>query len=227
MVSQEAIMKSQTIQTLKILQRLELKMKNFRMSLFLCSILVLLSYSICTLLAFFNYRLPYSPVKNWLSDLGSKVLNPNGAIIYNIGIVLTALFLIFFFLGFSVLKSTENRIRNLMIILTQSCGILGCLSMALSAVYSIDTPGPHSFFSAGMRISIGTAFAFSVAALRYDPKVPKWLLGLGVLTTLTNFLVSVFANSTQVFEWPTILLFLLYVVSVGGTMKSLEKNPGD
>ena len=199
-------------------------MKYFRMSLSLSSILVLLSYSICTLLAFFNYRLPYSPLKNWLSDLGNKVLNPNGAIIYNTGIVLTAACLLLFFLGFSALKNSKNRIQNLMIILTQSCGILGCVSMALSAFYSIDTPAPHSLFSAIMRISIGTAFAFSVAALRYNPKVPKWLLILGVLTTLTNLLVSVLFNSIQVLEWPTIFLFLAYVVSVGGTMKGLTDN---
>lgn len=202
-------------------------MKHFRMNLSLSSILILLSYSIFTLLAFFKYRLPYSPVKNWLSDLGNKVLNPNGAIFYNIGVVLTALCLVFFFLGFSVLKSRENRIRNLMILLTQSFGILGCVSMALSAVYSIDTPAPHSFFSAGMRISLGSAFAFSVAALRYDPKVPRWLLVLGALTTLTNFLVSVLANSTYILEWPTIFLFLVYVGSVGAMMKVLENRAAD
>ncbi len=197
-------------------------MKPFRLSLSLSSILVLLSYPICTLLAFYNYPLPFSPMKNWLSDLGNKVLSPDGAVIYNTGIVLTSFFLLLFFLGFSVVKSGENRTRNLMIILTQSCGVLGCVSMALSAFYSIDTPGPHSLFSAIMRISIGTAFAFSAAALRYNPKVPGWLLILGVLTALNDMLVSILFSTTYYFEWITIFLFLAYVASIGGTMQGLR-----
>jgi hypothetical membrane protein len=196
-------------------------MKQFRLSLSLSSILVLLSYLICTLLAYFNYRLPYSPMKNWLSDLGNKVLNPNGAIFYNTGIVLTALCLLLFFLGFSALKSNKNRIQNLMIVLTQSCGVLGCVSMALSAFFSIDTPAAHSLFSAIMRISIGTAFAFSAAALRYNPKVPRWLLILGVLTALNDMLASVLFSATYFFEWITIFLFLAYVVSIGGSIQGL------
>jgi hypothetical membrane protein len=195
-------------------------MKRYGLSLFISSILVLLSYSSCSLLSFFNYPLPYSPIKNWLSDLGNNALNPNGAIFYNIGIFITAVWLLLFFLGFSTLKTGKNRIQNLMSILTQIFGVFGCLSMALSAFVTIANPGPHSFLSTGLYISLGTAFAFSVAALRYDAKRPRWLLILGILTALFDMLTSLFFSSVPVFEWITVSLFLTYVVLLGVLIKS-------
>lgn len=58
-------------------------MKRYRM-IFFSSILALAGYITCAILAFIHYPLPYSPWKNWLSDLGNKTLNPSGANFYNI-----------------------------------------------------------------------------------------------------------------------------------------------
>ncbi len=194
-------------------------MKPFRINPSLSSLLVLLSYSAFTLMAFSHYPLAYSPARNWLSDLGNKVVNPIGAIYYNAGIVITSAWLMLFFLGFSVVKSEENRIQNLMVLLTQLFGVSGCVSMALSAFFTIDNPEPHSALSAVLYISLGTGFAFSVAALRYNPKWPRMLLVLGVLSASFDLVASVFFSSVPVFEWITILLFLTYVVTSGNSMK--------
>lgn len=195
-------------------------MKPFRMSPSLSSLLVLSNYSICTFLAYLNYRLAYSPLNNWLSDLGNKVLNPSGAIYYNTGIFLSAAWLLIFFFGFSIVKSRQNKIQNMMVLLVQIFGMIGCASMALSAFFTIDNPGPHSFLSAVLYISLGTAFAFSVAALRYNPGWPRWLLFLGVLATLFDLTASVFFNALPIFEWITISLFLAYIVLIGGSLRS-------
>jgi len=195
-------------------------MKPFRINLFLSSYLVLLSYSICTLLAYLHYRLAYSPINNWLSDLGNKISNPTGAIYYNAGILISAIWLMMFFIGFSIVKSRKNRIQKLMVFLTQFFGLIGCASMALSAFFTIDNPRPHSFLSAVLYISLGTAFAFSVAALRYNPKWPRWLLLLGVLAALFDLLASIFFNNVPVFEWITVSLFLAYVVLTGVSLRS-------
>jgi len=198
--------------------------KQYRL-FFPSSILTLLSYILCAILAFFHYPLPYSPWKNWLSDLGNKTLNPSGAIFYNSGILLTASCLLLFFLGLSALKTGRNRIQDLMINLTQIFGFFGCVSMASSSFFTIADPGPHSLLSAGLYICLGTAFAFSVAALRYDPKVPRWLLVLGAVAALFDLLASLFFNNVPVFEWVTVALFLAYVLSVGVSLRSPTNKP--
>jgi len=90
---------------------------------------------------------------------------------------------------------------------------------------TIADPGPHSLLSAGLYICLGTAFAFSVAALRYDPKVPRWLLVLGAVAALFDLLASLFFNNVPVFEWVTVALFLAYVLSVGVSLRSPTNKP--
>lgn len=179
------------------------------------SALAVLCYLTLSLLAFVRYPLHYSPLRNWLSDLGDRNVSPSGAFFYNAGIVLTGLCLVLFYLGLSAWKLEGNRPQQVMLLVAQCCGIVGVAAMIMSAMYSIDQPAAHSAWSEVQRIATGTAFAFSVAALRYCPNCPRWLLGLGVVTVLVNLVVSVFFNTSQILEWPVIGLFLSYVLLLG------------
>ena len=100
---------------------------------FVTSMFAIVCYLAFALLAFSLYPLPYSPMSNWLSDLGNANLNPSGALFYNIGIVATGVVLLPFFLGLSQWKMGNDRIQNLMLFLTQGLGILGALAMIMSA----------------------------------------------------------------------------------------------
>ena len=42
-------------------------------------------YILFTAISFFYYPTAYSPLTNWLSDLGNPLQNPSGAIYYKIG----------------------------------------------------------------------------------------------------------------------------------------------
>ncbi len=57
-------------------------------------------------LAFFPTA--YSPMANWLSDLGNSSLNPKGALLYNLGCILTALLEIPFMIGLSAWPLEKN-----------------------------------------------------------------------------------------------------------------------
>jgi hypothetical membrane protein len=181
---------------------------------FVTSLFAVLCYMTFAFLAFAQYPLPYSPMSNWLSDLGNADLNPHGAFFYNIGIVVTGVLLLLFFLGLSQWKMENNRIQNLMLRLTQVFGILGALALVMSGLYPINFSALHSFFSISLYILLGTAFFFSVAALRYYPTCPKWLLILGALAALVDILSGVF-HSVYVLEWVTVSLFLCYPVLLG------------
>jgi len=185
-------------------------MKKSKYISFIGGILAVLCYLVFALLAFSRYPMPYSPMKNWLSDLGSGELNPHGAIFYNIGIISTALFLIVFFLGLSVWKIEDNKAQIIMLRLTQAFGILGSICMMMSAIYPINLYVIHSFWSTSLYILLSTAFIFTAAALRYHQRVPRWLLILGVTTAIMVILTSFFPI-VYVLEWITLFLFLSYV----------------
>jgi hypothetical membrane protein len=197
--------------------------KKYQSCSFASGVLADLSYLAFALTAFILYPLPYSPMNNWLSDLGNVELNWHGAIFYNIGIILTALLLILFFLGLSSWKIENNRVQIIMLFLTQGFGILGAICMMMSSIFPINFLAVHSFWSTSLYIMLSTAFAFSVAALRYHQRVPKGLLILGISNPLLVILASILPN-VHVLEWITVFLFLSYVGLVGVETKRLCSN---
>jgi hypothetical membrane protein len=201
-------------------------MKRHHTLSFVTSLFAIVCYLAFALLAFAHYPLPYSPVRNWLSDLGNANVNPQGALFYKIGIVATAVVLVPFFLGLSRWKLGNNRRQHLMLLLTQGLGILGALAMAMSGLYPINFLAFHSFFSNSLYILLGTAFAFSVAALRYYPTCPRWLLILGASTALVDLVYGAF-HTVYVLEWITAALLLCYLGLLGAETQRLSSGTMD
>ena len=190
------------------------------LSLF-AGILLVVIYLAFALLAKASFPGRYSPLQNWLSDLGSFQLNPKGALFYNLGIVLVGALLLPFFSGLGSWKLEGNRVQNAMLLLTQIFGCLGAFAMVMSAVFPISVPGVHSILSAALYILLGTAFGFSVAALRYYPRYPKWALAAGVLVAAEDMLWGIALN-TYLMEWLTVTLFLGYVLLLAVETKRLQ-----
>ena len=189
-------------------------MKRNQYISFIAGILVVVCYLAFALIAYSRYPMPYSPTMNWLSDLGNIEINPKGAIFYNAGIISTAFLLIVFFLGLSWWKIENKRIQIIMLRLTQTFGILGAFCMIMSALFPINLLEVHRIWSMSLYFMLATAFVFSAAALRYHPRVPRWLLILGISTAVMVNL-TVFLPKAYLLEWITVLLFLGYVGSVG------------
>jgi hypothetical membrane protein len=181
---------------------------------FIFGILASAGYLLFTIFAYTSYPLPFSPMSNWLSDLGNPVTNPQGAVIYNLGIILTAAFLIVFFLGLSVWKIENLKAQIIMLRFTQVFGILGSFCMMMSGFFPINSYKTHSFWSTSLYILLSTAFIFSAAMLRYHPTVPRWLLLLGI-TTAVLVILSSFLLNVYILEWITVFTFLIYVTLLG------------
>jgi hypothetical membrane protein len=178
------------------------------------SILIVVNYLVFSGSARTEYPTHYSPMTNWLSDLGSSVKNPNGAAFYNLGVTITGLLVIFFFIGLISVKQIENKKQNAMLLLMQVFGVCGGAAMMMSAIFPIITGDVHSFWSAAIYILLGTSFGFSVAALRYIPGIPRWILLVGILVAIEDFIWSTVLN-TYLMEWITVALFLGYVLILG------------
>jgi hypothetical membrane protein len=184
---------------------------------------VVLCYVSLALFSFTRYPSSYSPLCNWLSDLGSIDLNPTGARFYNTGILLTGLFLLPFFLGLVALRIEGNKKQHIMLWLTQVFGILGALSLLMSGVFPIDFTEVHQFWSILLYITLGTSFIFSVAALRYHRQCPRWVLLLGVVAALVDILSGIF-HTTYILEWFTVGLFLCYLCVLGDETRRLSRD---
>ena len=179
------------------------------------SVLIVAIYLSFTLLSLARYPEPFSPVSNWLSDLGNRITSPDGSKYYNTGIFITGLLLAIFFIALNSNRIKERKAQSIVLTFTQAFGILGATAMLCTGIFSIDIPRIHSLFSAVLRICLGTAFGLSVAAFRYHKEVRKWILVIGIVTTLTDLIVSVFFNKIQLLEWPVIFLFLTYCLLLG------------
>lgn len=191
-----------------------MKISKHPSACFLSAILAVSCYVAFGLLAYMRFPSPYSPMNNWLSDLGNVEINPKGALYYNIGIVSTATFLTLFFLGLSSWKIEKKRIQIIMLRLAQIFGMAGAFCMVMSAIFPINVLAIHRIWSIALYFSLATAFVFLAAALRYHPIVPWWLLILGVTTAvLVN--LTIFLPTEYVLEWITVFLFLSYVSLVG------------
>lgn len=173
-------------------------------------ILASAGYIVFTLAAYIRYPLPYSPMNNWLSDLGNPELNPHGSALYNVGITSTGLLLVIFFLGLVVWKLEGNKVQISMLRLTQIFGVLGSSCMVLSGIYPINIYEVHAVWSTSLYVLLSSAFIFSAAMLRYHQGVPRWLLFLGIFPAVMVVLTSFF-QAVYVLEWITVLLFLFYV----------------
>lgn len=183
--------------------------------------IAVLGYIVCSFTAYTYFPETFSPTQNWLSDLGNMHQNPNGAIFYNLGISLTGLMVLLFFISISHWQMQNRRIQNRLVLATQVFGVLGSIALILSAVFPINFPREHRIASIALYILLGTAFAFSVTALRYQPVCPKVVLAIGAITALVDILSGIL-HEVPVLEWVTVGLFLTYIVLLSRFTKRLE-----
>ncbi len=187
------------------------------------AILVSVSYLSFAVLARVLYPSRFSPSSNWLSDLGNRSVNVPGARFYNTGIIVTALFLIVWFLGLSQWRVQGSAPQKWLLRVAMVAGTLGCLSLALSALYPIDMFAEHAFWSHAHFMMLAMGFGFSVASLRYHPRFPRKFLYLGTAAAMSPLFVLVL-DRIFFLEWLAVGLFLAYVLSVGFSTKELLRG---
>ncbi|MEX0973849.1 MAG: hypothetical protein WD024_00650 [Bacillota bacterium] len=78
----------------------------------------------------------YSPLRNWLSDLGNSLTNTKRAVFYNAGCTMASLLLIVFYLSMSVWR-TGDKVLGRLLAVAQISGVFSSLALILSAVINI------------------------------------------------------------------------------------------
>jgi len=200
-------------------------MKDFRL-VWSSGFIAVAVYLICATLAFFQYPLRYSPLDNWLSDLGNPLMNPTGASFYNLGCILVGLFLIVFCLGLQIWNDGKKR-RIILLSITQVTGILSSLSLIASAFFPLGANTPiHSIAGKLHIIFAGFFLSFSATILLRYPRASKWIAFFGLLTALVNFIYGLFLHEVFIAEWAAIGMFIVYVLMIAGNTFIVSSSHG-
>jgi len=172
-------------------------------------IAVIVLYCTFTFTSLALYPTPYSPVTNWLSDLGNSSFNPAGAAFYNTGCILTGIALFPFFAGLYKWYTHEKR-RKISLIVTQAVGFLAAFSLIMIGVFSEDIMEQHVFWSQVFFILNLVVLILATTSLITHPNFVRPIGYYGLAVAAVN-LLFVFVYNTPLFEWFTVFTALGYV----------------
>jgi hypothetical membrane protein len=167
-------------------------------------------YLVGAALSWWLYPDRFTPLRNWLSDLGNYRRNPDGAVFYNIGCVLTAVTLLVFVLGLSSWRSGALRERAL-IASSQLTGFASVVSLAGLGIYSEDRIHQHMVYSNWFFASFPLFIVLLSSGIIRHPRIQKSVAGLGFAVVLLGLAFHVIFPRSRPLEWVTELGFLFYV----------------
>ncbi|MFX0080367.1 MAG: DUF998 domain-containing protein [Candidatus Hodarchaeota archaeon] len=89
---------------------------------------------------------PFSPLNNYMSNLGNSSFNPDGAIIYNTSVIISGILFIIFFTGLYQWYSS-SIIDNILLKMTQILGFLLSITIIMTGIFSENFKRQHVFWS--------------------------------------------------------------------------------
>jgi hypothetical protein len=168
-------------------------------------------YIAFAVLAYVAYPTVYGPTNNnWLSDLGNRNLNPDGANYYVLGCVLMGVLLIGFFASLWVWRYTGARVQKGLLVFVQIAGLVGAISIIMTAVYTEDQFSAHQFWSRLINASFAMALLVSPFALRRR-RERLWPLIVVSAIGYLSIMARLFVDQAHWLEWPSVGILLVYV----------------
>ena len=175
----------------------------------IAGILVILFYCAFTLTSIVLFPRPVSPMNDWLSDLGNSSYNPQGAIFYNVGCVLTGLALFPFFAGLYYWY-TDEKWRKPLIMITQAVGFIAAFALMMIGVFSEDAGAIHHLWSLAFFVFNLLVLILANVSLMTHRKFIRPIGYYGFIVAVINLLFVGLAY-TSILEWFTVFTALGYV----------------
>ncbi len=159
----------------------------------LLGLLVLTLFTIFTFTSLILYPTPYSPLYDWLSNLGNINLNPNGAIFFNWGCIITGLILIPFIINL-YRWNPPQKWSKILITIAITIGIVGAIAQIAVGVF----PETHiKLHVLAATIVFSTMFLLILLlniSLYKHPKFMHIVAYWGIIAVIIN-LIFIFALS--------------------------------
>ena len=184
----------------------------------LLTIVIYLSF---TLVAYAYYPTSFTPKDNWLSDLGNRILNPQGAAFYRTAAVLTGLMLALFFIALGASFRRQGGKRGVFMTVAEVFGLIAAMALIMTGVFPEDTGTPHSASSVVLYISFGTAVWFVGWAFLSVPGRSRRLSYFAFAVVAATWAFAVLPH-TYWLEWVAVFLQLVFVGTVAVAMNRLR-----
>lgn len=177
----------------------------------LAGVAVIILYCVFTFSSWTLFSTTYSPATNWLSDLGnsSPTYNPRGAILYNLGCILTGIALFPFFIGLYKWH-TDEKWRKMSLFISQAVGCLAAFALVMIGVFSEDSGSLHSLWSEVFFLLNLAVLVLVGASLFTHPRYVRAIAYYGFTVAAIN-LAFVFVSDMPLLEWFTVFTALGYV----------------
>lgn len=158
-----------------------------RIYLNLLGLLALPVFSIFVFTSFALYPTPYTPLYDWLSNLGNAALNPSGAVFFNIGCIITGIILLPFLVNLYRWNPPERPNK---ILLTASIflGVLAAISLMGVGFFPETHIKMHILSASGV---FGTMFLIVIllnVALFKHPKFMRPVAYWGIIAVLIDLI---------------------------------------
>ncbi len=164
--------------------------------------LAILIFCAFTLASAARYPGPFSPMDNWLSDLGTASKNPIGYAYFNMGCILTAVSLLLLMAGMGAWLTEDKRNKGLLA-LGRACGALSAVSLVLVGAFDEDTPY-HTTVSVAFFVLMTMCLLLANVALWKHPAYGRWIgyCGVAAIAIGVAFGLTFFAfDGSPAWEW--------------------------
>jgi hypothetical membrane protein len=172
------------------------------------------------------YSGSYSPLNNWLSDLGNSTFNPAGYFFFNIGCILTGLTMILAVLGLVKWK-TSNHKQNKLILLSQYIGGLMAFALIMVGVFSENYGKIHYIWAAIFFISLFIFLIVINSALKNHANYIKWIWYYSIVSIVADFIfmfTMVIGLKITVLQWLAVFSGLIWIGLIGYNTLGLQKS---
>jgi hypothetical protein len=185
-------------------------------------------YCIFTLISFSFFPSNFTPISNNLSELGDFYDNPNGAIFYNLGMVLTGLASILFYIG--LYKWFINKRKSNLLVVGLVAGIINALAIIMAGIFSEtqETFTLHVFWSILIFVSFFPVLILVNFSIMTYPDFNRLVAyyGFGVSLIDLSFLVflvftGVDANFPLI-EWLAVFSYISWIGVLAYSFLNLE-----
>lgn len=183
-------------------------------------ILAIIIFCIFTFTAFTLFPTHYTPISNWLSDLGNINLNPRGFIFFNVGCILTGLILFSFFFGLRSWYTSKKWQKNLLIA-AQIIGIFSAFALIMVGIFPEDTGVKHLISSALFFISLLLVLIVVNISLLKHAKFKTWIGYYGFFAALVDLILIILVTlsllgipsnfSAPLTEWLAVFISLSWM----------------
>jgi hypothetical protein len=158
-----------------------------------------------------------NPLGNWLSDYGNPVLNPSGALLYNLGCILTTVLLALFYIGLGQWYRGGHAPKKYSVcyIFAQITGLAACVFLVLASLVPLGTnESLHGTFSMLNMIGMDSFLSFTAVAVFMNPEVNSLIGVLGFFTSFFNIVTTNAFTDLYIAEWIYFLLFMAFVALI-------------